>query len=303
VFGISLCKFWLTCDVLCCTASILNLCAIAVDRYQAIHDPINYRAKRTLSRVLFTIVLVWLLSALTSVPPLLGWNDWPDVFDESVPCKLTEQPGYVVLSASVSFYIPLVIMTTVYVKIFVATKQRYVDLRLPFLLKSKKTKIQFKLIYIFSAPFSPSSLRRIVPYFHLHLIIFVLIRTNRFGHVPRTVDSIAPPSPQPDRHQIKTSSSQQRPNLRAQSVKTSTSGRTIFGASDRDGQSNSCERLGHRSCRHFEHVQNRLSDDVRSSFGGEPRLDDATRTEAHFSLSVPGVGLFRTKAQSTYVAQ
>lgn len=32
-FGIHICKMWLTCDVLCCTASILNLCAIALDRY------------------------------------------------------------------------------------------------------------------------------------------------------------------------------------------------------------------------------------------------------------------------------
>ena len=40
VFGSVTCKFWLTADVLCCTASILNLCVIALDRYNAA-QPIN----------------------------------------------------------------------------------------------------------------------------------------------------------------------------------------------------------------------------------------------------------------------
>lgn len=34
-FGLQICKMWLTCDVLCCTASILHLSAIALDRYVA----------------------------------------------------------------------------------------------------------------------------------------------------------------------------------------------------------------------------------------------------------------------------
>lgn len=36
-FGPGICKMWLTADVLCCTASILNLCAIALDRYMVMH--------------------------------------------------------------------------------------------------------------------------------------------------------------------------------------------------------------------------------------------------------------------------
>ncbi|KAJ6635671.1 Octopamine receptor [Pseudolycoriella hygida] len=124
-FGIHLCKMWLTSDVLCCTSSILNLCAIALDRYWAITDPINYAQKRTVERVLLLIAGVWILSFVISSPPLIGWNDWPEVFDsEKHPCALNSNPGYRIYSALGSFFIPLVVMTIVYIEIFIATRRR-----------------------------------------------------------------------------------------------------------------------------------------------------------------------------------
>ncbi|XP_045468993.1 probable G-protein coupled receptor No18 [Harmonia axyridis] len=126
VFGIHICKMWLTSDVLCCTASILNLCAIALDRFWAITDPINYAQKRTVKRVLSQIAGVWILSLIISSPPLVGWNDWPSAeeFQIQQTCKLTERRGYVVYSSSGSFFIPLVIMSIVYLEIFIATRRR-----------------------------------------------------------------------------------------------------------------------------------------------------------------------------------
>lgn len=123
-FGILVCKMWVTCDVMCCTSSILNLCAIALDRFWAITDPINYAQKRTLERVLALIGGVWVLSLLISSPPLLGWNDWPEEFLPETPCQLTSQRGYVIYSALGSFFIPLFIMTIVYVEIYIATRRR-----------------------------------------------------------------------------------------------------------------------------------------------------------------------------------
>lgn len=122
VFGIHVCKLWLTADVMCCTASILNLCVIALDRFWAISKPLDY--KRTLELVLSLIVSVWVLSLVISSPPLLGWNDWPDAFSDETPCQLTSKKGYVIYSALGSFFIPLAIMTTVYIEIFIATRRR-----------------------------------------------------------------------------------------------------------------------------------------------------------------------------------
>ena len=123
-FGVVVCHIWLTADILTCTASILNLCAIALDRYRAIHDPIGYAQRRTICRVLATVAVVWTTSAVISVPPLIGWNA-AGLYDESTQrCQLTDDRGFVVYSAAGSFYIPLAVMTFVYVKIYVATRRR-----------------------------------------------------------------------------------------------------------------------------------------------------------------------------------
>ncbi|KAK8752064.1 hypothetical protein OTU49_011918 [Cherax quadricarinatus] len=124
IFGMYLCEMWLTCDIMCCTASILNLCAIALDRYWAITDPINYAQKRTLKRVLIMIALVWTISVIICLPPLFGWNDWPENFTKETPCILTQERGFVIYSSSGSFFCPLLIMTMVYIKIFTATRRR-----------------------------------------------------------------------------------------------------------------------------------------------------------------------------------
>jgi 5-hydroxytryptamine receptor 1 len=123
-FGINLCKMWLTCDVLCCTASILHLCVIALDRYWAITDPLNYARKRTHRRVLVMIGGVWVLSITISSPPLIGWNDWESILRNGTVCELTIEQGYIVYSSLGSFFIPLFIMSLVYVEIFIATKRR-----------------------------------------------------------------------------------------------------------------------------------------------------------------------------------
>lgn len=41
IFGLWFCDIWIAFDVMCSTASILNLCAISLDRYIHIKDPLR----------------------------------------------------------------------------------------------------------------------------------------------------------------------------------------------------------------------------------------------------------------------
>jgi hypothetical protein len=45
-FSEFMCGIWATADVLLCTASILNLCVISLDRYMAITSPLKYPRTR-----------------------------------------------------------------------------------------------------------------------------------------------------------------------------------------------------------------------------------------------------------------
>lgn len=122
VFGKIMCRMWITFDIWLCTASILNLCAIALDRYWAIHSPLKYANRRTACFVMSFTGFAWVTGALISVPPLFGWNDWSR--DRPGQCDYTTETGFVIYSACGSFFLPLLLMCFVYVKIFVKARTR-----------------------------------------------------------------------------------------------------------------------------------------------------------------------------------
>lgn len=76
-FGATFCRMWIAFDVMCCTSSILHLCAICTDRFLHIKDPYAYTQYMHKRLVLLVILVIWSLSALISFLPLsLGWHQW-----------------------------------------------------------------------------------------------------------------------------------------------------------------------------------------------------------------------------------
>lgn len=61
-FGKLFCDLWHSIDVFASTASILDLCVIALDRYSAIRNPILYHRAFFVQRWPFLLAIVWLCS-------------------------------------------------------------------------------------------------------------------------------------------------------------------------------------------------------------------------------------------------
>uniref|UniRef100_A0A8C6I602 D(1B) dopamine receptor n=1 Tax=Mus spicilegus TaxID=10103 RepID=A0A8C6I602_MUSSI len=137
-FG-AFCDIWVAFDIMCSTASILNLCIISVDRYWAISRPFRYERKMTQRVALVMVALAWTLSILISfIPVQLNWHrdkagsqgregllsnetPWEEGWElegRTENCDSSLNRTYAISSSLISFYIPVAIMIVTYTRIY-----------------------------------------------------------------------------------------------------------------------------------------------------------------------------------------
>lgn len=101
-----------------CTASVLTLAAIALDRYHSIMDCLRYSSRCTLWRTCAVVLWIWLQALATSCPPLLGWGNVNYVVPMySCAVNWASSPSYTAFMAALSYLIPAVVILFCYVNI------------------------------------------------------------------------------------------------------------------------------------------------------------------------------------------
>ncbi|XP_071757507.2 5-hydroxytryptamine receptor 1D [Centroberyx gerrardi] len=119
---------WVDCTDLClyvgytssvyCTASVLTLAAIALDRYHSIMDCLRYSSRCTLWRTCAVVLWIWLQALATSCPPLLGWSSVSYVGPMySCAVNWASSPSYTAFMAALSYLVPAAVILFCYVNI------------------------------------------------------------------------------------------------------------------------------------------------------------------------------------------
>ncbi|XP_037306049.2 trace amine-associated receptor 1-like [Pungitius pungitius] len=110
-------------DVTLSTASILHLCCISIDRYYAVCQPLSYKSKVNDRVTGMMILMSWAVAVLIGIV-VAGFNQGK--CEESC---LIDALILTTLACIFSFYVPVIIMLSIYLKIFLVAKRQVISIQ------------------------------------------------------------------------------------------------------------------------------------------------------------------------------
>ncbi|KAM9339480.1 trace amine-associated receptor 1-like [Symphorus nematophorus] len=104
-----------------CSSSILNLCFISVDRYYAVCQPLRYRTKINVRVNVVMILVSWTVSALVGICLTIRGLKQGQSHQR---CVLFQNTSQAIIGTVLSFYLPSIIMSAIYLKILMVAQRQ-----------------------------------------------------------------------------------------------------------------------------------------------------------------------------------
>ncbi|CAL8264065.1 unnamed protein product [Lota lota] len=124
LLGPIFCNIYISLDIMLCTASILTLLAISMDRFLAVTMPLRYTAVVLPGRVAVAMASVWTVSLAVSFLPIhMGWNTSNGTVQNRGPgdpekaCRFELNGAYALTDSLITFFLPLMVMCCTYYRI------------------------------------------------------------------------------------------------------------------------------------------------------------------------------------------
>ncbi|XP_073331617.1 trace amine-associated receptor 13c-like [Pagrus major] len=127
-YGDTFCHVHFSFEVLLTSLSIFHLVCIAVDRHQAICNPLHYSRNITMSVAMIMVCASWALAAVYAYGGLyskaneVGLEDL-ELFKCIGGCFIFSNPLWEILSSALCVFFPCTVMVCLYTQIFIVAKQ------------------------------------------------------------------------------------------------------------------------------------------------------------------------------------
>ena len=121
--GEFMCSLYTTMYLLAVPSSVINLCAVTVDRYLVLRMPLRYNSVMPPGRAVLIICCLWIYAIIWACLPVMGWKtDAPIVH---VYCLFVSTTEYNVTVNIVNFLLPMIFMAIFWCFIYAIVYQHH----------------------------------------------------------------------------------------------------------------------------------------------------------------------------------